>query len=95
MKKIILFLIKYKVFRYFLFKISNAVDSNVIEFKNLFFFCKNYLIKYRIDTLQSKEPETIEWIENFNKDDIFFDIGANIGLYSCYAAKKRDKDFLF
>jgi hypothetical protein len=95
MKKIILFLIKYKVFRYFLFKISNAVDSNVIESKNLFFFCKNYLIKYRIDSLLQKEPDTIEWIETFNKDDIFFDIGANIGLYSCYAAKKGIKTFSF
>jgi len=61
----------------------------------LFFFCKNYLIKYRIDSLLSKEPDTIQWIENFRKDEIFFDIGANIGLYSCYAAKKGIKTFSF
>ena len=25
------------------------------------------------------EPETIDWIKNFNNDSVFFDIGANIG----------------
>ena len=37
-----------------------------------------------------KEPETIQWINNFDKTKkiIFWDIGANIGLYSIYAATK-------
>lgn len=61
----------------------------------LLFYCKNYLIKFRIDTILSKEKETIAWIESFDKDDIFFDIGANIGLYSCYAAQKGIRTFSF
>ena len=38
----------------------------------------------------SKEPETLDWIENFDDKGkiIFWDIGANIGLYSIYAAVK-------
>ena len=37
----------------------------------------------------SKEPETLEWIDNFSKDSsIFWDIGANIGLYSIYNSIK-------
>ena len=96
-KKITLFLLKYKIFRFFFFLISDSVDNYVVSSKkkDLFFFCKNYLIKYRIDSLLSKEPDTIQWIENFRKDEIFFDIGANIGLYSCYAAKKGIKTFSF
>jgi FkbM family methyltransferase len=43
---------------------------------------------WRAQTLLTKEPETIEWIDKFEKDDIFWDIGANIGVYSLYAAKK-------
>lgn len=82
------------MFRYFLFKISNAVDSNVIEFKNLFFFCKNYLIKYRIDTLRSKEPETIEWIENFNKDDIFLILAQILDYIHVMLHKKVLEPFL-
>ena len=33
---------------------------------------------------------TLKWIDTFEKNSIFFDIGANIGLYSIYAAKSRD-----
>ena len=38
----------------------------------------------------TKEPETLEWIDSFNdnKKIIFWDVGANIGLYSIYAALK-------
>ena len=55
---------------------------------NLSFFTTNRLNFLRASTFSSKEPETLEWIDNFKKEKIFWDIGANIGLYSCYAAKK-------
>ncbi|HOG24349.1 MAG TPA: FkbM family methyltransferase [Candidatus Omnitrophota bacterium] len=36
-----------------------------------------------------KEPDTVRWIEGFEKDDVVFDVGANVGAYSlimaCYA----------
>ena len=39
-------------------------------------------------TLYSKEPDTINWINDYiRQDDVFYDIGANIGIYSLYAAK--------
>jgi len=43
---------------------------------------------WRAETLLTKEPETIEWIDSFIKGDLLWDIGANIGCYSLYAAKK-------
>lgn len=42
--------------------------------------------KYRAETFWTKEPETLEWIRSFNPNDVFFDVGANIGVYSLYAA---------
>ena len=56
----------------------------------LIFFTPNYLSHWLIKDFYSKEPETIEWINNFKEDDkkiVFWDIGSNIGLYSIYAAK--------
>ena len=41
--------------------------------------------KWRIKTFYDKEPETIAWIESFD-GSIFWDIGANIGVYSLYCA---------
>ena len=47
-----------------------------------------FLTKYRASTFSSKEPETIDWIDDFERSDNLLDIGANIGLYSLYAASK-------
>jgi len=42
----------------------------------------------RARTYETKEPETLDWIdENLRVGDVLFDIGANIGLYSLYAAR--------
>lgn len=44
-------------------------------------------LKWRAQTLLCKEPDTIEWIEQFNRGDVLWDIGANVGVYSLYAAR--------
>ena len=58
--------------------------------KDVTFFTPNYITNYLVDTFFNKEPETLEWIDSFNNKNkiIFWDIGANIGLYSIYAALK-------
>jgi len=43
---------------------------------------------WRINTLWGKEPETIAWIQTFKDKSIFWDIGANIGLYSLFCAHR-------
>jgi len=44
--------------------------------------------KYRV-TSCSREPDTISWIESFENDTIFFDVGANVGAYSLVAAAQN------
>ena len=56
---------------------------------DLIFSVPNQLNRFRVNTFSTKEPETLEWIDAIPSDAIFWDIGANIGLYSCYAAKAR------
>ena len=55
------------------------------------FFVTNPTIDWRIKKMFEKEPETIEWINNFDNDITFWDIGGNIGLYSLYCAKMQTK----
>lgn len=44
--------------------------------------------QFRAMTYATKEPETLEWIERyFRPGDVMYDVGANIGLYSLFAAK--------
>ncbi|MDP6121613.1 MAG: FkbM family methyltransferase [Rhodospirillales bacterium] len=35
------------------------------------------------------EPDTLQWIDGFVADDVLYDIGANVGAYSIYAAKRK------
>lgn len=49
----------------------------------------NY-IKSRATRLFTKEPETINWIDSFQDNTIFFDIGANIGVYTVYGAVSKN-----
>ena len=61
--------------------------------KKIKFFVPNVLTNARVDTYFTKEPETLEWIDSFEKKEnlIFWDIGANIGLYSIYNSLKHPK----
>lgn len=53
------------------------------------FFCPGALPVRRARSLLTKEPMTIEWINGFGADDILWDIGANIGVYSLFAANRK------
>lgn len=98
--KLIFFVLKFieKIFRkdlliYFKeFLEENSYSNKFVCKKKISFFTPNFITKWRVDTFYSKEPETLEWIDNFDNDNkdkiIFWDIGANIGLYSIYAAIK-------
>jgi FkbM family methyltransferase len=53
-------------------------------------FCTpNRATAWRVDTLFTKEPDTISWIAEFADGDALLDIGANVGMYSIWAAKTR------
>ena len=59
--------------------------------KQIYLLKKNYITKFRNDTILTKEPETIEWIQNMKKNSIFYDVGSNIGLYSIISALLNSK----
>ena len=66
---------------------ENAYKKIIVKKKPIKFFIPNFLVKWRIQTFYTKEPETLRWIDNFNgKKIVFWDVGANIGLYSIYAS---------
>jgi FkbM family methyltransferase len=45
--------------------------------------------KWRVDTLFEKEPVTIEWIAQFQPGEVLVDVGANVGMYTIWAARTR------
>jgi len=67
------------------------VSDEQVSLKNgntLTFHCLNDLTRWRVKTFFEKEPETLEWIDGFERNDVFWDIGANMGLYTVYAASR-------
>jgi FkbM family methyltransferase len=44
---------------------------------------------WRVETLHQKEPDTMAWISQFAAGEIMVDIGANVGMYTIWAAKTR------
>ena len=52
--------------------------------------CDNWITQFRMETLETKEPETLDWIDaHVRGDDLFFDIGGNIGVITLYAALRH------
>ena len=70
---------------------ERSYKNIIILDKKISFFVPNQMINWRVDTFFTKEPETLEWIDSFEKKKnlIFWDIGANIGLYSIYNSIKN------
>jgi len=70
---------------------ENSYKKLKILNRDINFFVPNSICMWRVNSFFKKEPETLQWINEFsnNEKTIFWDIGSNIGLYSIYNAIKN------
>lgn len=54
----------------------------------LTFLTPNQHCAWRVQTLYTKEPDTIAWLNRMQPGDVLFDVGANMGQYSLLAAQR-------
>lgn len=66
------------------------VGNSIIKYE-----CVSLVTLWRAKTLLTKEPDTIEWIDSFSSGELLYDIGANVGMYSIYAASRGVKVIAF
>lgn len=59
------------------------------------FIVPNSQCAWRIETLYTKEVDTIAWIRSMKPGEVLYDIGANIGQYTIFAAKQGVKVHAF
>jgi FkbM family methyltransferase len=71
------------------------IDSVNTRYGKIKYYCLGSIPLWRSKSLYTKEPEMIEWMDKMNENDILWDIGANVGLYSIYAGRKGLKVFAF
>ena len=75
------------------FSNSSRVDSRGLSFQML---SDNWVTKFRARTFNEKEPEMLDWLdENLLEGDVFFDVGANVGIYSIYAALRKPTAIIY
>jgi len=79
-----------KTYEFFFFKFFKSFTKTVIHNDvSVTFKIINDLSLYRANSFSTKEPLTLKWIDKFKDNSCFWDIGANIGIYSIYAKKKH------
>jgi len=73
-------------------QLINHIDRDVKLIKHgsasFKIYTPNRMCNYRHATFSIKEPEMLEWIEEYG-GGVFFDIGANIGIYSLYYTQAK------
>lgn len=69
---------------------KDTLSFTFTEVEGVKFVTVNDRTEWRVSTLRTKEPITIEWMESFEKDEVFVDVGANMGIYALWAAKNRE-----
>ena len=79
--------------RYLLDQVVKAITTSTTTVRHngmeLTFAVPNRVNHLRATTFSTKEPETLAWIDTIPEGAVFWDVGANVGLYSCYAARAR------
>lgn len=65
------------------------------EAEGIRWYLPNTHVAWRIETILTKEPDTIAWIRSMKPGEIFYDIGANIGQYTLIAWKHGLNVFAF
>lgn len=65
---------------------SGGSGESLVRF---WLYTPNRMCSFRHSSFSTKEPETLRWIDAYGGNGCFYDIGANIGIYSLYYAKRH------
>jgi FkbM family methyltransferase len=66
-----------------------TISSIQVEDKRLKFHTPNRMTQWRVESLFTKEPDTIAWLKQMKSGEVMVDVGANVGMYSVFGAVCR------
>ena len=70
-------------------KVSTTFKTSDSKIIDIDVSVPNSLCEWRVETLYTKERSLINWVETCGGTGSFFDIGANVGLFSLFFAKRH------
>jgi FkbM family methyltransferase len=73
---------------------EETVSVITIPGNQIRFYTPSPLLMSRAASVLFKETDTIQWIDGFDGGTVFWDIGANVGVYSLYAAIQKSVSVL-
>lgn len=65
---------------------DEMVTTTQVRGGAIHFFSPSRLLQQRASSVLVKEPDMICWLEGLGPDSVLWDIGANVGVFSLYAA---------
>jgi FkbM family methyltransferase len=68
------------------FEASPGYAQVELDGKQLKFLTPNRMTSWRVESLLTKEPDTIAWLREMRSGEVLIDVGANVGMYSVFAA---------
>jgi len=68
---------------------EKAISTVSIEGREAQFWTPNDMTRWRAQTLYTKEPVTIDWLRAMTPGATLLDVGANVGMYTVFAALAR------
>ena len=74
----------------FLYRIKGGYTKVNVREQSIRVAIENWRTFKRAKTYSIKELDTLDWLDSFEPNSCYFDIGANIGQYSLYTAKKHN-----
>lgn len=76
-------------------RVADRVNQTVYAVGGMKFFATSWLPLMRAQTALTKEPDTTEWIRGMSSASVFWDVGANVGVYTVFAASRGVRVFAF
>lgn len=67
-----------------------GVTALQVDDKQMRFQTPNRMTQWRVESLFTKEPDTIEWLRGMKPGEVLVDVGANVGMYSIFSAVMQD-----
>lgn len=71
---------------------QNLTCEKKINGQKIFLFIPNYSTYWRANSFLTREPDTIKWIDTFDENLCFWDIGSCVGQFSIYSSKFKNSD---